>query len=149
MVKPIDLSRILKIQLDFYCLHIYMHVLHIYCSQLSSEKKLHYEIIPKGKYSLNAALTCEFTCIIYINKKPNKPQWELENFTTDVIQTKKFTVVKYDTVIWIIHDKLTHSLVVQWDQRTEMQKTNNVFILSVCLPSTTRVMVINICSLDC
>lgn len=54
----------------------------------------------------------------------------------------------YDTVIWIIHDKLTHSLVVQRDQRTEMQKTNNVFILSVCLPSTTRVMVI-ISSLDC
>lgn len=54
----IDLSRIIKIQLDFNCLHIYMHVLLIYCSQLSSEKKLHYEIIPKGKYSLNAALTC-------------------------------------------------------------------------------------------
>lgn len=73
MVKPIDLSRILKIQLDFNCLHIYMHVLHIYCSQLSSEKKLHYEIIPKGKYSLNAALTCEFTCIIYIKKNQQTP----------------------------------------------------------------------------
>lgn len=57
--------------------------------------------------------------------------WERGNFTTDVIETKQqITEVKYDAVQWIIHDKLTYYLIVQRDQRIEIQRT--ICLYSFC-----------------